>query len=176
MQRCETDALYRMLSERPASFDGSADAAAAAAGRDAEFDRTQMEAASLQVQVLPSSQLSDSGRYCTSEGKPLVYGCCAASLATVHHRASGPLGHVDFRQPGDSKTQKKGDKSKFIPIPIHYIASVLNVYWSSILIVLPSLAAVAIYSTALNRVFCHSAGDKYDEVLHLQDFGWKTHG
>ena len=21
----------------------------------------------------------------------------------------GPLGHVDFRQPGDSKTQKKGD-------------------------------------------------------------------
>lgn len=107
-QRCETDAIYRMLSERPTSCDAT-DAAAAAAGRDAEFDRTQMEAASLQLQVLPSSQVSDSGRYCTSEG---------------------PLGHVDFRQPGDSKTQKKGD----------------------------------------------AKGDKADEVLHLQDFGWKTHG
>ena len=67
-QRCETDAIYRMLSERPTSCDATADAAAAAAGRDAEFDRTQREAASLQLQVLPSSQLSDSGRYCTSEG------------------------------------------------------------------------------------------------------------
>ncbi len=68
MQRCETDAIYRMLSERPTSCDAAADAAAAAAGRDAEFDRTQSECASLQLQVLPSSQLSDSGRYCTSEG------------------------------------------------------------------------------------------------------------
>ncbi len=67
-QRCETDAIYRMLSERPTSCDAAADAAAAAAGRDAEFDRTQSECASLQLQVLPSSQLSDSGRYCTSEG------------------------------------------------------------------------------------------------------------
>ena len=87
-QRCETDALYRMLSERPASCDAAADSAAAAAGRDAEFDRTQRDVASLQLQVLhptpnlstaflyrfdpfqvlPSSQLSDSGRYCTSEG------------------------------------------------------------------------------------------------------------
>ncbi len=69
-QRCETDAIYRMLSERPTSCDAT-DAAAAAAGRDAEFDRTQMEAASLQLQVLPSSQVSDSGRYCTSEGMPV---------------------------------------------------------------------------------------------------------
>jgi hypothetical protein len=68
-QRSETDIIYRMLSERPTSCD-TTDAAAAAAGRDAEFDRTQMEAASLQLQVLPSSQLSDSGRYCTSEGMP----------------------------------------------------------------------------------------------------------
>ena len=74
LQRCETDALYRMLSERPSSCDAAADAAAAAAGRDAEFDRTQRDAASLQLQVLPSSQLSDSGRYCTSEGG----GACSA--------------------------------------------------------------------------------------------------
>jgi hypothetical protein len=51
-QRCETDALYRMLSERPASCDAAADSAAAAAGRDAEFDRTQRDVASLQLQVL----------------------------------------------------------------------------------------------------------------------------
>lgn len=73
-QRCETDAIYRMLSERPTSCDAT-DAAAAAAGRDAEFDRTQMEAASLQLQVLPSSQVSDSGRYCTSEGVPVFTVC-----------------------------------------------------------------------------------------------------
>ena len=71
-QRCETDIIYRMLSERPTSCD-TTDAEAAAAGRDAEFDRTQMEAASLQLQVLPSSQLSDSGRYCTSEGMPAFF-------------------------------------------------------------------------------------------------------
>ncbi len=80
-QRCETDALYRMLSERPSSCDAAADSAAAAAGRDAEFDRTQRDVASLQLQVLPSSQLSDSGRYCTSEGsRPCACRFCKAGF------------------------------------------------------------------------------------------------
>ncbi len=110
-QRCETDALYRMLSERPASWDASADSAAAAAVRDAEFDRTQRDVASLQLQVLPSSQRSDSGRYCTSEGAQPRRFCPTGIQLNV--LCTGPLGHVDFRQPGDSKVNKGASQMSF---------------------------------------------------------------
>jgi hypothetical protein len=157
-QRCETDAIYRMLSERPTSSDAVADAA----GRDAEFDRTQMEAASLQLQVLSSSQLSDSGRYCTSEGTlPFVFNCNSVFYSVAQVPS-------DTSTLGNLATPRR--RRRAIKVSRWWARVGCLGHWHlAMRKQLPFLLEPE-FSIMLR------AGDKGDEVLHLQDFGWKTHG